>query len=165
MVEATEKLDIPQDVHLAGQLSHTCLLLFPIMAVPEQTPLLSTVTHVPLSEYWLLAQMIQSLEVPPVHVSQLAEHVAHAVPLLKLPSGQTVPDDVVCSGASHFVRSVESCVNPDLHVIQIPLLSSQSVHPSWHAEQSPFESRKNPLAHFAHAVPLSAVVHPALHVH
>ena len=94
----------------------------------------------------------------------MAEQAAHAVPLLKLPSGQTVPDAVFDWTASHFVRSFASWVNPLLQVTQIPLLSSHWLHPSWHTEQSPFESRKKPGAHLAHAVPLSAVVQPALQV-
>ena len=45
---------------------------------------------------------MQSLEVPPVHVPQVDEQVEQDAPLLKLPSGHTVPVDVVDLGGIHW---------------------------------------------------------------
>ena len=66
IVDATLKLGIPQEVHLAGQpvcrldltsdnndrylLSQECLLLFAIMLEPVQTPLLLVGTQLPPSK-------------------------------------------------------------------------------------------------------------------
>lgn len=72
---------------------------------------------------------------------------------------------MVDCAAVHWVASLALCVKPDLQVIQSPVLSAHSVQPSAQTSQFPLESRKYPVAHFAQAVPLDAVVHPALHEH
>lgn len=68
--------------------------------------------------------MMQSLDVGPEHVWHRGEQGAQAVPLLKLPSGHTVPVEVVACAAKHSVRSFAFWVNPDLHVMQSPLPSA-----------------------------------------
>lgn len=68
--------------------------------------------------------MMQSLEVPAVHVLQVGEHGVQVVPLLKLPSGQTVPVDVTDGTASHLVLSFASWVYPVLQAIQAPVPSA-----------------------------------------
>lgn len=108
-------------------------MLSAIMSVPEQIPLESALTQAPLRLYSPEAQTIQSLEVPAVHVSQEEAHGVHVDPLLKLPSGQTVPLEVADCGGLHFVRSLVFWENPDLQVVQTPVPSSQAVHPNWHA--------------------------------
>lgn len=75
--------------------SHSCLLLSATRADPSQTPLPSVPTQLPLKEYFPAPQMIQSFDVGPAHVWHRGEQGAQAVPLLKLPSGQTVPVEVV----------------------------------------------------------------------
>ena len=57
------------------------------------------------------------------------------MPSLKLPSGQTVPVEVVAWVAMHFVRSFAFWVNPDLQEMQLPLPSAHFVHPSWQANE------------------------------
>ena len=49
-------------------LSHSCLLLLAIMFEFSQTPELLVVTQLPLSLYEPVAQMMQSLDVAPLHV-------------------------------------------------------------------------------------------------
>ena len=105
------------------------MLLFAIILDPLQTPLESVVTQVPFSLYWPLAHTMQSFDVGPLQVVQLVEHAAQAVPLLKLPSGQTVPVLVVDCGAMHCVRSFAFWVKPVLHVRHSPLPSAHCVHP------------------------------------
>ena len=73
--------------------------------------------------------MMQSADVDPEHVWQSGEHGSHVVPLLKLPSGQTVPVLVVDCGAMHCVRSFAFWVKPVLHVRHSPLPSAHCVHP------------------------------------
>ena len=51
---------------------------------------------------------MQSFDVGPEHVVHEGEQRPQAVPLLKLPSGQTVPVDVVVCEAMHFVLSLAS---------------------------------------------------------
>lgn len=75
---------------------------------PSHTPSELVPTHAPLKEYWPDPQMMQSFEVPPVHVSHDGEQGAHDAPLPKLPSGQTWPVDVADFGGMHFVRSFGS---------------------------------------------------------
>jgi hypothetical protein len=78
-------------------LSHSCLMLFATKVVPAQTPLLSVETQVPLPFAYLpLAQITQSLDVPPEQVWHSAAHgVQLEPPPPKEPSGQSWPDDVV----------------------------------------------------------------------
>lgn len=77
-------------------LSHSFLLLSAIIPfAPSQTPLLSAPTQLPLNMYFPSAQIAQSFEDGPVHVRHDGEHGVHCAPLLKLPSGQIVPEDVV----------------------------------------------------------------------
>lgn len=123
-VDATLKFGILQDVHFAGQLSHSCLLLSAIKVEPWQTPLPSAETQLPLNMYFPAPQMMQSFEVAPVHVLQSGEHGVHDVPLLKLPSGQTVPVEVVDCTARHLVRSLAFWVKPVLQDMQSPELSA-----------------------------------------
>jgi len=120
MVDATLKFGIPHDVHLAPQpwfmvreistkksdkcgnsLSHSCLLLFAIRLEPSQTPFASVETQDPFSVYFPAPQMMQLFEVPPEHVWHNGEQGVQVVPLLKLPSGQTVPVEVTDATASH----------------------------------------------------------------
>lgn len=194
------KLGILHDVHFDGQpewndqrrkgrqdewnpLSHSCLLLFAIMLDPSHTPFPSAPTQLPLNLYWPFPQMTQSFDVAPVQVWQSGEQAWHAEPLLKLPSGHTVPVEVVAWLARHFVLSFAFCVKPVWQVMHVPVWSAQDEHPSWQTEKSisqhscqlwnvddvpsqfPSEVRKKPDAHLEHAVPLSPVVHPELHVH
>jgi len=88
--------------------------------VPAQTPSEFVVTQEPFNVNDPEPQMMQSLEVGPEHVLHNGEHGVQFVPLLKLPSGQTVPLDVTEGVASHCVRSLASCVNPDLQVTHSP---------------------------------------------
>lgn len=164
-VEAPLKFGILQEVHLESQASHSFLLLSAMRLEPSQMPSEFAATHAPLNKNRPEAQIIQSLEVPPVQVSQDGEHGVHAVPLLKLPSGHTVPVEVVDWGGMHLVRSLGFCVNPDLQAVHTPVPSAHCEQPSWQTLQSPVEVRKNPGEHFAHAVPLSAAVKPALQAH
>lgn len=122
-------------------------------------------THVPLKLTLPEPHTTQSFDVPPVQVAHSGEQGVQAPLLLNAPSGQVVPSDAVCGAEEHFVRSVVSCVRPVLQAIQSPDWSAHWVQPNWHAWQLPVESRKNPAAHLAHAVPLSAVVQPGRHVH
>ena len=64
-------------------------------------PLLLAVTQDPFKENCPAPQIIQSFEEGPVQVWHKGEHGEQVVPLLKLPSGQTVPPDVVDGSASH----------------------------------------------------------------
>jgi len=152
-------------VHLDGHASHSCLLLLAISAEPSQTPLPSVPTQLSPSLYWPFPQMMQSFDVGPEQVLHEGEHALHAVPSENEPSGQTVPDEVVPAWARHWVLSFAFWVKPCLHWRHVPVPSAHEVHPSWQTWQSPLELRKNPVAHFAHAVPLSAFVQPALQVH
>ncbi|KAF7972992.1 hypothetical protein HWV62_16482 [Athelia sp. TMB] len=122
---------------------------------PAHTPLPLVVTQEPLKDKEPVAQMTQSLLVAPVQ-TPLA---------LKLPSGHVVPSDLVCAAALHCVLSLGFRVNPVEQAMQSPVESAQDVHPSAHTSQLPVESRKNPVAHCAHAVPLDALVHPGRQVH
>ena len=65
IVDATLNELISHDVHLDGQVSHSCLLLFAIMLVPAHTPPLFVCTQFPPSEYVPDAQMVQSFDVGP----------------------------------------------------------------------------------------------------
>ena len=118
MVDATVKDENLQLVQLLGQASrairagnlsemrihlllHSCLLLSATRVEPEQTPFPSVPTQLPFSVYFPAPQMIQSFEVAPLHVWQRGEQGSHAVPLLKLASGHTVPEEVVVWDAKH----------------------------------------------------------------
>lgn len=99
--------------------------------VPSHTPLLLVETQLPLNAYDSFAQRIQSFDVAPLQVEHAEEQLAQAVPLLlKLPSGHTVPDDVLDSTASHFVLSFASCVKPVLQARQVPVESAHDVQPN-----------------------------------
>ena len=77
--------------------------------------------------------MMQSPEEGPVQDRQRGEQGWQFFPSLKLPvAGHTVPVDVMAGGAMHSVRSFAFWVNPDLHVIQVPLPSAHWVQPRWH---------------------------------
>jgi len=78
--------------------------------------------------------MTQSFEVAPVQVWHEGEQGVHVVPPLKLPSGQTVPVEVMDCAASHLVLSLPSCVKPDLQAMQEPVPSAHCVQPSWHTK-------------------------------
>lgn len=110
-------------------LSHSCLLLSATKAEPSQTPLPSVPTQLPLREYFPAPQIMQSLELGPEQVLHRGEQGWQDVPSLKLPSGQTVPVEVVAWAAKHCVRSFASCVKPVLQVIQSPLPSAHWVQP------------------------------------
>lgn len=148
-VDAPLKFGILQEVHLASQAneivsvgqeeekesytqSHSFLLLSAMSLEPSQTPSEFAATQAPLNENRPDPQMMQSFDVPPVHVSQDESQGVHDVPPLKLPSGHIVPVDVMDRGGLHFVRSLGFCVNPALHVMQAPVPSAHCVHPSWH---------------------------------
>ena len=103
------------------------------MLEPWQTPFPSAETQLPFSEYWPAPQMMQLLELAPLQVVQRGEQGEQVVPLLKLPSGQTVPVEVVDCCAMHFVRSFAFTEKLVLHAMQSPVLSAHCVHPSWHA--------------------------------
>ena len=70
---------------------------------PSHTPLPLAPTQLPFRVYLPAPQMIQSLDVGPEHVWHRGEHGWQDVPLLKLPSGQTVPVEVVDCAAKHCV--------------------------------------------------------------
>ena len=131
-------------------LSHECLLLFAIMLEPVQTPLPLVVTQLPPSKNWPLPHTMQLFDVGSEHVEHEGEQGWHAGPLLKLPSGQTVPELVTDFTASHFVRSLASWVKPCLQVTQMPLPSAHCWQPSPQTAQLPFPSRKNPGAQVEH---------------
>lgn len=82
-------------------LSHSCLLLSAIRLEPVQTPFPSAATQLPLSLYVLEAQIMQSFDVGPEHVVHDGEQGLQVVPLLKLPSGQGSPVDVVDREGMH----------------------------------------------------------------
>lgn len=122
----------------------------------------------------------------PVHVEHRGEHATQAVPLLKEPSGQRVPLDVVVEDVlgTQVDGEVGDCVNPDWQVMHEPEEAAQVVQPSAQTNKKvgiktvyikkvegdkplhvPSSAWKNPSAHAAHNVPFPAVVCPALHVH
>lgn len=131
-VEATLKFGIAQVVHLVGQLSHSCLLLSAIRLEPWHTPLPSALTQLPFSVNWPAPQMMQSPDVAPLQVLQSGEHGSQAVPLLKLPSGQRVPEEVEDWTARHCVPSLAFRVKSCLQETQSPVPSEHCVQPSWH---------------------------------
>lgn len=71
------------------------------MLDPSQTPLPSVPTQFPLNLYWPFPQIMQSFDEGPLQVLQSGEHAWQDVPLLKLPSGHTVPVDVRAWVARH----------------------------------------------------------------
>ena len=73
-----------------------------------QTPFPSALTQLPLNVYVPGPQIIQSFDVGPEHVLHDGEQLLQVVPPLKLPSGHTVPVDVVDFGAMHFDLSLAS---------------------------------------------------------
>ena len=101
---------------------------------PWHTPFESADTHAPFSVYRPAAQRMQSLDVAPVHVPHVDEQVEQDAPLLKLPSGHTVPVDVVDLGGMHWEGLLGFWVNPVLHAIQAPVKSAHRVQPSWQTE-------------------------------
>jgi hypothetical protein len=90
-----------EGIYQNDELSHSCLLLFAMSSVPSQTPLESARTQEPFNENLPEPQMTQLFEVPPEHVWHSGEQGVHVDPLLKLPSGQTVPVEVTDATASH----------------------------------------------------------------
>ncbi|KAJ3514900.1 hypothetical protein NMY22_g14596 [Coprinellus aureogranulatus] len=86
-------------------------------------------------------------------------------PLAKLPDGQICPSDLTCAGGLHFVVSERSLANPDLQVVQPPVVSAHWVHPTPHALQSPVDVRKKPEAHFPQATPSAVDSKPVVHSH
>lgn len=62
------KFGISHFVHLAGQLSHSCLLLLAIKFEFSHTPSLFVDTQLPLRLYVPAPQMMQSFDVGPLHV-------------------------------------------------------------------------------------------------
>lgn len=74
--------------------------------------------------------MTQSAGFGPVHVWQADEQGVHDEPLLKLPSGHTVPEDVTDGGGLHLVWSLASWENPGLQMVQTPVDEAHCVHPS-----------------------------------
>jgi hypothetical protein len=117
-------------VRIVYSLSHSCLLLSAIMFEPSQTPFPSVLTQLPLSLYCPFPQIMQSFDVSPVHVLQRGEHALQAVPSLKLPSGHTVPVEVVAAVGMHCVLSLAFCVKPVWHVRHVPEPSAHEVQPS-----------------------------------
>jgi hypothetical protein len=150
IVDATVKFGIPQEVHFGAQAgfrmlvrkpiplkgktlyaqSHTCLTLLATKLDPVQTPFPSVVTQTPLSNVLPVAQIAQSLEVPPVHVWHSGEQGVHFPPLRKAPSGQVAPVESTCGAGWHLLPDR---VRPDLQVIQTPLESAHWVQPAIHA--------------------------------
>jgi hypothetical protein len=104
--------------------------LLAIKLVPSQTPLPLVDTQVLLDETFPDPHIMQSFDVPPVHVWHKGEQGWQTPLLLKLPSGQTVPSEAVCGVASHLVRSFASWVKPVLQVMQLPLESAHCAQPS-----------------------------------
>ena len=84
------------------------MLLSAIRPEPVQTPFPSALTQLPLNLYVPEAQIIQSFEVGPEQVVHDGEQRLQVVPSLKLPSGHTVPVDVVVFTAIHFDLSLAS---------------------------------------------------------
>lgn len=101
-----------------------------IKLVPSQTPLPLVATQLPFNETFPDPHIMQSLDVPAVHVWHKGEQGWQTPLLLKLPSGQTVPSVAVCGVASHFVRSFPSWVKPVLQEMQLPLESAHCAQPS-----------------------------------
>ena len=149
-VDATLKLGIWQAVHLAPQAerkkhqlglwmkfehcnlpSHSRLLLSAIRPDPWQTPFALADTHAPLKVKRPVAQTMQSLEVPPVHVWHDEEHGEQVDPVLKLPTGHVWPVVVIDWGGLHLVGSFASWENPDLQAVQSPVPSAHWVQPNW----------------------------------
>ena len=58
-------------------------------------PFESADTHAPLEVKRPVAQIMQSLGVPPVHVWHDEEHGEQVVPVLKLPTGHVWPVEVI----------------------------------------------------------------------
>lgn len=78
---------------------------------------------------------MQSLDVEPEQVVHDIEQGLQLVPVLKLPSGQGVPEDVVAWEAMHLVRSLASWVKPDWQVMQTPVSFAHSEQPSWQTKE------------------------------
>ena len=135
---ATLKFGIPHDEQPAGHGVHTfavlsatnapCCVVFPVWQTPEE----SVCTHddpnltrpAPHAMHWS--------EVAPVQVEQSVLHAVQDEPLLKEPSGQTVPLEVVVEevGAMHCVVSDGLAVSPDWQVMQDPDWAAQEAQPS-----------------------------------
>lgn len=111
-------------MHLAGQLSHSLLLLSAIRLEPVQTPFPSALTQLPLNLYDPEAQAIQSFDVGPEQVEHDGEQGVQVVPVLTLPEGHGVPVDVTEFGAIHFVLSLASWVKLGWQVMQVPVPSA-----------------------------------------
>lgn len=144
---------MPHELHDAGQGVHSFALLSATkpavveftVVVPDavleiwHTPLASVCTHcicapplAPLNPTRPAPHTTQSALVGPVHVEHKGEHGAHAVPLLKEPSGQSVPLEVVVEDVegTHVEGEVGDWVKPDWQVMHAPEDAAQDVHPS-----------------------------------
>jgi hypothetical protein len=54
-------------------------------------------------------------------------------------------------------------MNPELHALQVPVVSAHWMQPGWHTPQSPVDVRKNPGAHPEHFVPSLLSTQASLH--
>lgn len=150
---ATLKFGIPHELHDAGHGVHSFALLSATkpavvvfaVVVPDavleiwHTPLASVCTHcicalpvAPLKPTRPAPHTTQSALVGPVHVEHKGEHGAHAVPLLKEPSGQSVPLEVVVEDVegTHVEGEVGDWVKPDWQVMHAPEDAAQDAQPS-----------------------------------
>lgn len=79
---------------------------------------------------------MQSFDVGPVQVRHIFEQGGQPVlfklllPPLNDPVGHTTPSDDLLGTKRHFVLSVKSWVKLDWQVMQFPVTSSHSTHPS-----------------------------------
>jgi hypothetical protein len=144
--------------HLRGQVSHTILPLLTMSEVPSHVPVLSKLKHCPARRNELEGQEVQSDAVGPAHDAQRELQTRQELPDWKLPVPQRDGP-----GRVQTVGSVRDWTVPGTQVVQA--VGEQALQPEPHERQFPLlESRKKPVSHVAHAVPLEALTHPVIQV-
>lgn len=156
-VEAlTSKLGIEHFAHLDGHVSHTPLPMLATSEVPWHVPVLSADKHCPPRRNVPVGHLVQSVGLGPLHSPQAELQEAQVVPDWNLPTAQVV-------SLIHWVRLFLSWMVPFAQVVQA--VAEQEVQAAPQDKQLPLlGSRKKPVSHVAHAVPLEALAHPVTQV-
>ena len=152
------KLGIEHLAHLGGQVSHTFLFKLATSEVPWHVPSLSKSKHCPPRRNAFDGQEVQSVELGPVHDAQRELQI-----MQELPDGKAFERQVVDAEGIQMVWSVGCWTVPGAQVVQV--VAEQALQPEPQDRQLPLlGSRKKPVSHVAHAVPLDALTHPVMQV-
>lgn len=124
--------------------------------VPWHVPVLSADKHCPPRRNVPVGHLVQSVGLGPLHSPQAELQEAQVVPDWNLPTAQVV-------SLIHWVRLFLSWMVPFAQVVQA--VAEQEVQAAPQDKQLPLlGSRKKPVSHVAHAVPLEALAHPVTQV-